>query len=52
MKSIYDIFITPNPLQGALAPKYSEIAEWLKSPLELVPINREDLGVILELSAD
>ena len=52
MKIIHDVFITPNPLKGARALKYSVITEWLKSPLELVPINREDLGVILELSAD
>jgi hypothetical protein len=45
MKSIHDVFITPNPLKGARAPKYSEIIEWLKSP-------SGDLGVMLELSAD
>jgi hypothetical protein len=45
MKIIHDVFITPNPLKGARAPKYSGITEWLKSPLG-------DLGVIHEMSAD
>jgi len=52
MENIYCYFFSPNPclfgrqaLKGASAPSRIKSGMRLKSPLELVPIYREDLGV-------